>query len=298
LPHDWLGFALQSKKGDLDGAIAEYRKAVRLDPKSVSFRHRLGNALRDKGDLDGAIAQYREAMRLNPESAWIHFDLGWTLYCKGDPAGAIAAYREALRLDPKQPKALVYLPRAQQMRELLPRLPDVLAGQDKPKSPAETYAFGHICSYHSHRYVDAVRLFAEAFAADLNLAADLKAWNRCDAAGAAVLGGCGKSKDSAKLKDKDRARLREQALKWLHADLALHRQHASAGESALRRDAAAELSHWLRDWDLVGVRPGPYQIAMPAEERAAWDALWADVKATLAEAKKPAPPPRADAGKK
>jgi hypothetical protein len=40
-----------------------------------------------------------------------------------------------------------------------------------------------------------------------------------------------------------------------------------------------------------GVRPGPSQVAMPAEKRAAWEALWADVKATLADARKPAPPP-------
>jgi hypothetical protein len=37
---------------------------------------------------------------------------------------------------------------------------------------------------------------------------------------------------------------------------------------------------------------------LPAAERAEWEKLWADVKATLAEARKPAPPPGTDAGKK
>jgi len=42
----------------------------------------------------------------------------------------------------------------------------------------------------------------------------------------------------------------------------------------------------------LGVRPGPNRIALAAEERAAWDALWADVLATraLAQNAPPAPP--------
>jgi hypothetical protein len=36
----------------------------------------------------------------------------------------------------------------------------------------------------------------------------------------------------------------------------------------------------------VGVRPGPNQVAMPAVERATWEDLWTDVKATLALAQK------------
>jgi len=39
------------------------------------------------------------------------------------------------------------------------------------------------------------------------------------------------------------------------------------------------------------VRPGLPRIGMPASERAEWDRLWDDVRATLAEARKPPPPP-------
>ena len=55
---------------------------------------------RNKGDLDGAIAEYREALRLNPNDDEAHFNLGVALGKKGDWDGAIAEYREALRLNP------------------------------------------------------------------------------------------------------------------------------------------------------------------------------------------------------
>jgi hypothetical protein len=47
------------------------------------------------------------------------------------------------------------------------------------------------------------------------------------------------------------------------------------------------LAHWLADTDFAGVRAGPGRVAMAAQEQAAWDALWSDVKATLALARKP-----------
>jgi tetratricopeptide (TPR) repeat protein len=278
-----LGNALR-KKGDLDGAIAQFGEAIRLDPKSTWNRIHLGNALLDKGDLGGAIAQYREAIRLDPKLGDAHNSLGWALYGKGDLDGAIAQYQEAIRLDPKHRHALANLPRAKRMRALLPRLADVLAGKDKPKSPAETYALGELCyAPFQSRYADAVRLFAEAFAADPKLADDFKSGNRYNAACVAALAGCGKGQDAARQDDKARARLREQALTWLRADLVLLRQQARSGESA------AALAHWLEDPDLAGVRPGPKQVAMPAVERAAWDTLWADVKATLALVQKAVP---------
>jgi tetratricopeptide (TPR) repeat protein len=65
----------------------------------------LGIAHMDKGDLDGAIAEYRQALRLKPDDAKAHFNLGVALRLKGDLDGAIAEYREALRLKPDFPGA-------------------------------------------------------------------------------------------------------------------------------------------------------------------------------------------------
>ncbi len=87
-------------KGDLDGAIAEYREAVRLRPRDAELHNYLAWVLGRKGDWNGAVAEYREVIRLQPEDAWTHHYLGQLLGNKGDWDGAIAQAREAIRLMP------------------------------------------------------------------------------------------------------------------------------------------------------------------------------------------------------
>jgi len=66
-----------------------------------------GDALMAKNDLDGAIGEYRRALRMNPRNAQAHYQIGFVLKTKGDLDGAIAEYREAIRLDPKLAEAHV-----------------------------------------------------------------------------------------------------------------------------------------------------------------------------------------------
>jgi Flp pilus assembly protein TadD len=72
-------------KGDLDGAEAAYREAIRLDPKYARAHYQLGMALRARRDVDGAVAAYRQAIRLEPKFALPHNDLAWVLAT--DPDG-------------------------------------------------------------------------------------------------------------------------------------------------------------------------------------------------------------------
>ncbi len=57
-----------------------------------------GQTLERKGDLDGTLAAYREATRLDPKSASAHFAVGRILHRRGDKTGALDEYGEALRL--------------------------------------------------------------------------------------------------------------------------------------------------------------------------------------------------------
>jgi tetratricopeptide (TPR) repeat protein/tRNA A-37 threonylcarbamoyl transferase component Bud32 len=98
--HNNLGTVLKDK-GDLDGAIAQFKQALALDPKLARAHNGLGNALADKGDLDGAIAEYKQALALDPKDAKAHYNLGNALYAKRDLAGAIAQFKQAVALDRK-----------------------------------------------------------------------------------------------------------------------------------------------------------------------------------------------------
>ncbi len=97
--HATLAFALSGKR-DLDSAIGEYREALRLKPDFAVAHNNLGGVLGKKGDWDGALTEFREAIRLQPNYALAHRNVGWALRNKGDMDGAIAEYREAARLKP------------------------------------------------------------------------------------------------------------------------------------------------------------------------------------------------------
>ena len=57
MAHINLGVAL-GRKGDWDGAIAEYHEALRLNPNNSLGALYLGLALGTEGDLDGEITEY------------------------------------------------------------------------------------------------------------------------------------------------------------------------------------------------------------------------------------------------
>ena len=74
-----------SDKGQLDEAIACYRKAIELDPKYAKAHSNLGDALTAKGQVDEAIACFRKAIELDPKSASAHNNLAWCWPPAPDP---------------------------------------------------------------------------------------------------------------------------------------------------------------------------------------------------------------------
>lgn len=97
--HCGLGMALFDQ-GDVDGAVAEYRAALRCDPRSVYAHANLGNALFQQGALSAAITQYRRALRCDPSDGDVSCNLGDALYQKGRLRSAIRVYRAAASRSP------------------------------------------------------------------------------------------------------------------------------------------------------------------------------------------------------
>jgi tetratricopeptide (TPR) repeat protein len=100
------------RSSDPDGAIAEYREAIRLRPDYAVAHLELGHALVGKDDLDGAIAECREAVRLKPNYEQAHYVLGNALGKKENWEGAVLEEREAIRLKPDDARAHLSLGRA------------------------------------------------------------------------------------------------------------------------------------------------------------------------------------------
>jgi serine/threonine protein kinase/Flp pilus assembly protein TadD len=287
-PHSGLALVLKAR-GDLDAALAAVKDAIQLDPRYAPAHNHRGLILRDRGDLEGASAEYKEAFRLDPLYAIAPNNLGTVLRDKGDLEGAIARFKEALRLDPKYALAQNNLTQTERMRELLPRLPDVLASRSE-LIPSAACEFARLCARpFQKRYLAAVRLYEKAFGADPKLADNLDTSHRYNAACYAALAAGGQGAESAELKPAERAELREKALRWLRADLALRQKQAVSTSPAERKKAATKLAHWLKDMDLAGTRPGAERAGWTTAEAEEWDRFWADVRAALAEAQKPVP---------
>jgi tetratricopeptide (TPR) repeat protein len=89
------------RQRDIDGAIADYTDAIRLNPNEPFAFNNRANIKRDKGDIDGAIADYTEALRVDPGYTAGYVNRGLVHERKGDLEKARADYKEALARPPK-----------------------------------------------------------------------------------------------------------------------------------------------------------------------------------------------------
>jgi tetratricopeptide (TPR) repeat protein len=91
--------------GDLAGALADYNRAIELNPKYATAYNGRGNIKKAKHDLDGAVADYSRAIELNGGNAIAYYNRGVTKQAKGDMDGALADFNPAIQLDPKNASA-------------------------------------------------------------------------------------------------------------------------------------------------------------------------------------------------
>jgi hypothetical protein len=182
--------------------------------------------------------------------------------------------------DPLRQRITRQLQQSEQALALEGKLPALLEGKEKPGDDAERLALADICRQPSKKlYAASARFYAEAFANDAKLANDLQVQHRYNAACAAALAAAGQGNDADKLDDKERTRLRTQALEWLRADLAAYTRAVEQERSQAL--VFQRLTHWQKDADLAGLRDKDAVGKLPPQEQEAWQKLWADVDALL-----------------
>ena len=85
-------------KGEYDRAIADYDRAIGINPSFAGAYNGRGNAYWLKGEHDRAIADYGQAIALNPRNAEAYFNRGNAYADKGENIRAIEDIDNALRL--------------------------------------------------------------------------------------------------------------------------------------------------------------------------------------------------------
>jgi len=80
--------------------MAQYRRAVELDPANVDAWNNLGGLLMDAGQLDEAAACLKKVAELNPETPGAHLNFGTVLQKQGRDDAALAEYARAAELGP------------------------------------------------------------------------------------------------------------------------------------------------------------------------------------------------------
>jgi serine/threonine-protein kinase len=323
--HGSLGAVLQ-RLGKLDEAEKHYREAIKLDPKYVWAHCALALLLTSRGNPAEAERLSRIAVELDSSDVDAHVSLGQALLLLGKAAEAEKSFRRVIELDRDHPEAHCNLGHAlyrqgefvralpsykrghelgsrranwrhpsdrwvrgcEQMIALDAKLAAFLRDDARPVKLAEALQLAELCQLKNLNAA-AVRFYTTAFTADAKLADDLKAAHRYNAACHAARAGCGKGKDAGKLDDTQKARLRNQALAWLRADLTAWTNQLQSGKPADRAAVQETMQLWQKDEDFAGVRGKDALAALPEVERQAWSKLWEDVAGLLGKVKEKQP---------
>jgi len=86
-------------RGELDAAIADLKKAIRINPNTAESFQNLGIALRQKGRWTEAIEDFGRAIAINPRFAVAYVGRGLTHLLRGRKAEADRDFEESLKLD-------------------------------------------------------------------------------------------------------------------------------------------------------------------------------------------------------
>ncbi len=279
-PHRYLGAAL-ARSGDLRGAIAELREAIRIESALAAsdVGYNLCLALARSGDADGAVSVVRQAIEQAPGHRLEPLPLLGTI-ALDDPAvdaiGALRLVRQTAGGDRGVTQwvddAILLAEKVRALGGSLPKFVHVTSRADSNYAEA--------CSFRQF-FATAVSLWSAAFAVDRGLADTTQNNPRYLAARAAAMAGCGHGRDAPPRDESARSTLRRQARDWIEADLAaLARRHGIAKPDD-RAALAETIGRWKHDPYLAGIRDVDSLKKLPEIERKAWQSLWTDVESLL-----------------
>jgi tetratricopeptide (TPR) repeat protein len=95
--------SLYGGKGEFDLAIKDFDRVIELDPSNAPAFNNRGLTYKNKGDYDRAIQDLDQAIRLAPNYLLAYWNRGDAYRKKADRDHAVADYQKALSLNPPEP---------------------------------------------------------------------------------------------------------------------------------------------------------------------------------------------------
>jgi len=86
-----------------------FHQIVALNADSAEAYMLMGETLDEMKDHEGAVRQFRAAVKANPKEPNVHFGLGYLLWTKGQYPEAAAEFQAELDNDPQHLQAMLYL---------------------------------------------------------------------------------------------------------------------------------------------------------------------------------------------
>ena len=153
-------------QGDFDGAISDYNKAIELKPNYLAYYNR-GYTKEFKRDWNAAIADFTKSIELNSAYVLAYIERGNTLQAKGDLDNAIADFSKAIELNPKYSTAYYNRGNARRLKR---DLDGALDDYDKAINLEPDF----VSAYDNRAFVRRVKGDLTGSNADLKKARDLK----------------------------------------------------------------------------------------------------------------------------
>jgi tetratricopeptide (TPR) repeat protein len=103
-PENWLAHgnlgAVQARRGQIDVAMAHFRRALEIHPGYAEACYNIGVLLAGQGRTQEAAVQYETALAICPDYAQAHNNLGTVKAGRGEFDAAIAEYEKAVEINP------------------------------------------------------------------------------------------------------------------------------------------------------------------------------------------------------
>lgn len=97
------------RRGNITAAFLQYQKSIRLDPRRITARYKLGNLCLRKGLTSEASKEFEEIMKIDPKSALAREGQARVYLANSEWEKAKENFRQALGIDPNLWQSYAFL---------------------------------------------------------------------------------------------------------------------------------------------------------------------------------------------